>query len=157
MGECDRLNIATAISFSCIMPIIKNKKWVKFKSTHNLQIQRVIGMIEKRKEKRWHTLHYLKVYNGKTNKPAGRLVNISTEGIMLMSEKPIKTDTTYHLRIVMPKGDNNRTSIAFEAISRWSMKGLNPEYYDSGFQLKNVARDDVEKIECLIKESTFNY
>ena len=113
-------------------------------------------MDEKRNVKRWHTLQYLKVFNQQSEKPVGRLVNISTEGMMLMCEKPVKTDTAYRLRLVLSEESGNKKPITVEAISRWCEKSVNPDFFDAGFQLKNVSRENADDIEQLIQDSTFD-
>src|SRR3990167_5248327 len=46
---------------------------------------------EKRVIKRHQLRYYLKVYNRKTGKPIGYIVNISTEGMRLVSHIPLLT------------------------------------------------------------------
>ncbi len=59
-------------------------------------------MEKKRSQKRWHLIYYLRVFDRDTNEMIGHLVNITTEGIMLISDQTIDLDKTFHLRMLWP-------------------------------------------------------
>ena len=54
---------------------------------------------EQRKMKRRHLIYYLEAVDRDTDQPIGFLVDITTKGIMLMSETPIETGKIFHLKI----------------------------------------------------------
>ena len=59
-------------------------------------------MDEKREIKRRHLIYYLRVFDRKTDQLLGHLVNITPQGIMLISEESLATDTTFQLRMKLP-------------------------------------------------------
>ncbi len=114
-------------------------------------------MEDKRKHKRMNSLFYLRVFNRDTDRLAGRMVNITPEGIMLVSEKPIEPNENFSFRMVLPEGYEGKRTITFDANSRWCIKDINPDLYDTGFKLSGVSSEDVKVIERLIEDYTFDY
>ncbi|WP_456440070.1 PilZ domain-containing protein [Caldithrix abyssi] len=114
-------------------------------------------MKEQRKLQRRHLIYYLRVFDNDTNEVIGHLINITPEGIMIMSEKPLETNKLYHLRMDLPADVFHKSIIEFEAESRWCKKDVNPEFYDTGFSIKNLAYEDGRLIEKLIDDYGFRY
>lgn len=112
-------------------------------------------MTEKRKLKRRHLIYYLRVFDQNSNQLLGHLVDITTEGAMLISEKPIITNTLFQAKMVLPEEIEGSKDITFGANSIWCKKDVNPDYYVTGFQLQDVTDDDLEIIEQLIVEFGF--
>ncbi len=112
-------------------------------------------MVEKRKIKRRHLIYYLKVLETKTNEVLGYLVDITTQGIMIMSEEPIEVDKTFHLKMLVQSEMSNKEYLQFDATSKWCRKSINSDFYDSGFELLNMPTDDFKKIEEIIEELGF--
>jgi len=56
---------------------------------------------ERRSAQRRHLIHYLGVLNGDTGEIIGRVVNISRDGVMLVSGEPIKIGVSFHLHLVL--------------------------------------------------------
>ena len=54
---------------------------------------------EQRKMQRRHLIYYLEAIDMDTGKPIGFLVDITTNGIMLMSEAPIEINKIFHLTV----------------------------------------------------------
>lgn len=113
-------------------------------------------MEEKRKFKRRHLIFYLRVFNRNNNNLIGYLVDITPEGVMLISEDPIKTNITFQFKMDLPTGIGKLKQLDFEAKSIWCKTDINPNFYDTGFQLLNVASNDIEIIENLIDSFGFH-
>lgn len=111
---------------------------------------------EKRKLKRRHLIYYLRVFDQKTGQLLGRLVDITTEGIMLISEKPIEVNRTYKVRMALPTQILRRSDMVFEAVSVWSKRDVNPDFFATGFRITGVSEEDVAVVERLIHRYGFN-
>lgn len=111
--------------------------------------------LEKRKLKRRHLIYYLRIFDSNTNELIGHLIDIHPEGMMLITEDPIKTKAIFHLRMVLPKGIIKREQLKFDAKFKWCKKDVNPDFYDIGFQLLNVPAKKIEIIESLIEDFGF--
>ncbi len=112
-------------------------------------------MPERRKLKRRHLIYYLRVFDSKTDKLIGYLTDINPEGIMLISEKPIKLKKKFHFKMVLPLGIKERKPLDFDVFSRWSERDINPDFFQTGFQLLNVQQKDIVLIESLIDDIGF--
>jgi len=97
-------------------------------------------------------IYYLRVYDRTTGQLLGRLGDLTTDGVMLISEEPIEIRKTFHLRIDLPEQIEGRREITFEAISRWASKDINPNFHDTGFQFSVISRDDLDAVIELIEE-----
>ena len=107
-------------------------------------------MLEKRKLKRRQLIYYLKVMDGNTNELLGRLADITTEGIMLISEKAIETERPFSLQLILPTGMRGGKKIDIEAKSLWSKRDVNPDLIDTGFRFIKISPEDLETIDELI-------
>jgi hypothetical protein len=113
--------------------------------------------MEKRKFQRNNLIYYLKVYDRNTEKAIGRLVDITPEGVMLISEEPLPADVLFDLRMEFPKEIFGEERLDFSARSMWCRKDLNPDYYDTGFKILDVPLEHVLLIKKLVSEYGFTY
>ena len=74
-------------------------------------------MNDRRKHKRRHTIFYLKVYDETTGKVAGRLVDITIEGMMLVSEKQVDMSNIFDFRLALPEKINGVDELTLKAKS----------------------------------------
>lgn len=95
-------------------------------------------MSSDRSLKRRHLIYYLEVYDDETGKMLGHLVDITTEGLKLVSREPFPRDKKYKMRMKLPEGYFEERELHFEAISRWGTNAVNPDFYDTGFTLTNM-------------------
>ncbi len=104
---------------------------------------------EKRVIKRHHLSYYLKVYNRKTGKPLGYIVNISTEGLRLVSRVPLLTHTVFQFRVKLPREIEGERNIDFDALSCWCRPDASPDCFDTGFKLVDTPQALLELVESL--------
>ncbi len=108
-----------------------------------------------RKIKRRHLIYYLRVYDAATDRPIGNIADISTDGIMIVSESSIHPDIDFMLKMIMPKELEGTKELMFQARSLWSKKDVNPDFYANGFKIHDINTSDVQLIEYLIDEFGF--
>jgi PilZ domain len=109
-----------------------------------------------RSYKRSSLLFYLQVAIRSTGQPVGRLVDITPEGIKLVSEEAIPTDKTFEFRVILPEGFSGGEYLDVDAKCVWSKRTPNPKLFESGFVLIIATDDQTELIENLIAESGFS-
>ncbi|MEW5725651.1 MAG: PilZ domain-containing protein [Thermodesulfobacteriota bacterium] len=109
-------------------------------------------MIEQRRLKRRQLVYYLKVNDRLSGQTVGRLVDITTEGVMLISSYPIETNRVYQMVMTLPQEMEGAREIAFDAKSHWCRKDVNPDFYVAGFQFVTVSPEDVLTITDLIRQ-----
>lgn len=110
---------------------------------------------DKRILRRRHLIYYLRVFNPHDQQLLGHLVDITAEGIMLMSEQPLPIGATYAMRMDLPADTFGKATVEFEARALWSRPDANPSFHDTGFQLTRVAEADERIINRLITEYGF--
>ena len=110
---------------------------------------------DKRRLKRSHLIYYLRVFDRVSNQILGHLVDITPEGAMLISEKPIPAGAQYQLRMILPTEIFGRDHLDFDAESLWSKRDINADFHDTGFRLLNVEVKDTAIISRLIDEYGF--
>ena len=112
--------------------------------------------IEKRKRRRWELVFYLRIFDQSNGTLLGHVIDISEDGLMLLSEVPIQLDKDYDLSLEMPVSDDGgNEKISFKARSIWQSKDTNPDLVDTGFQLIDPDIESVEAIQDLIDELQF--
>jgi hypothetical protein len=112
-------------------------------------------MEEKRKIKRHHLIYYLRVFNRNTDKLLGHLVNITPQGIMLVSEEPIAVDTAFQLRMKLPGALQEFEYLDFNARSVWNGQDSDTNFYDTGLLLLDIPPEKITIIEELIDRFGF--
>ncbi len=111
---------------------------------------------EARSLKRRHLVYYLEVYDDEANELLGHLVDLTTEGLKLVSKQRIPTNRIYKLRMMLPEGYFSEKDIYFEAKSMWSSNDVNPDFYDTGFSAANIESRSQEIILELVGQLSFN-
>ena len=112
-------------------------------------------MLEKRKLKRRHLIYYLRVFDRNTDALVGHLVDIASEGILLISERSVETDQIFQLKMVLPAEILGKEQLHFDARCVRCQKDINPDFFNIGFQLQKVARNHFLVIEQLIDDLGF--
>ena len=112
-------------------------------------------MLEKRKLKRRHLIYYLRVFDRNTDVLIGHLVDITPDGILLISERSIETNQIFQLKMVLPAEILGMEQLYFDAKSVRCQKDINPDFFNIGFQLQKVARNHFLVIEQLIDDLGF--
>ncbi|MCE1255721.1 MAG: PilZ domain-containing protein [Anaerolineae bacterium] len=113
-------------------------------------------MENKRKLKRRHLIYYLRVFDQTNSQLVGHLVDITQEGLMLISEQPLNINETYHFRMILPSEILSKVELTFTATVVWSKKDVNPDFFATGFSLGDISTEDVMIIESLIHRYGFN-
>lgn len=82
----------------------------------------------------------------------GELVNITTEGFMVMTEKPIPTHAIYQLSLSLPDGINADNSISLGADCLWCRDVENFKRHWAGLQIIDASDQAIESIARLIDQ-----
>jgi hypothetical protein len=85
-----------------------------------------------------------------TGNQLGRVVNISAEGLMLLSDEPMVAGSVYQLVMLLPNPQSNQEKITFAAEAVWCTEASQPESFWSGFHIIDISADDVLIIDQLI-------
>ncbi|OGO66513.1 MAG: hypothetical protein A2030_01420 [Chloroflexi bacterium RBG_19FT_COMBO_50_10] len=112
-------------------------------------------MQDRRKYPRKDLLLFANVYDSKSGRIIGTLLNITLEGAMVLSEGQIDSDKTMELHIKLPENFVQKHELVFAANSRWCAPDINPEFFDVGYQFANVNEEDGKIIQAIIEKYGF--
>ena len=106
--------------------------------------------------KRRHLVYYLEVFDNESDELLGKLVDITTRGIKLVSKSKIPINKMFSIRMILPEGYFRNQELRFDMKSIWSSNDVNPDFYDTGFEVANLKRDERKMIRRLIDLVGFN-
>ena len=112
-------------------------------------------MSERRKLKRIHLIYYLRVFDMETGKQLGHVIDLSTEGLLLLSDKAILLDKTFHFKMDLPSEIKGTEVFEFTAQSLWTSKDENPDFINTGFKILDIKEDGLKIINRLIRRFRF--
>jgi len=107
---------------------------------------------EKRRLKRWDLALYLCVFDERAQRLLGHIINISQDGFMLISDKPVAVGQQFDLWVEAPGEEGRRDFFPLTAISLWCQKDINPDYYDTGFSLLEPTGETLLRVQLLIDD-----
>ncbi len=107
---------------------------------------------DKRIMKRHYLIYYLRVFNRETGEVLGHLVDITTQGVMIMRDSPLEVGGNYSMRIRWRNNEGKLRIADFDGICRWSRPDVNPDFYGAGFAITSAAPEHVDAIQSLIRE-----
>ncbi len=103
---------------------------------------------DRRKQRRRKFTYYVQVMDASSLQLIGHLADISLLGIRVDSEKPLKVNGNYKLRVDLAPELANKTYMTFDGRCKWcEMDRLEPNSYNVGFEVYVPARDDQEIFE----------
>jgi PilZ domain len=115
-----------------------------------------VRAVEKKRNSRKNCRVFLEVSDADTGQLVGHLVNITTDGLMVTSEKPLEIDNDFHLKILFPQEIKGVQEFVTNGTSVWCEEDEEtPSFFNTGFQLKDVARKDIKVIKKMIKKYCF--
>ena len=80
----------------------------------------------------------------------GELVNVTTEGLMLMTDREIETQAIFQLALQLPEPIKGTNQIVLGADCLWCRRAENFYRYWAGFQIIDASDKALEQIEVLI-------
>lgn len=108
-------------------------------------------MAEARREDREVINRYLRVFDRKTNKFIGYLVDITPRGAMLQSREPVEPERRVTLRVELPEEFDASRELVLDAESVWDKKEENALFHHTGFEFQDVSSAAAERIRRLME------
>jgi PilZ domain len=112
-------------------------------------------MEEKRKIGRRYLLYYMRVYNAKTREQIGNLVDITPQGIMILSESIIPPGTTLRLQLELSDDISDKPYIEIPVRSKWCKPDINPRTNDVGFEILELSAEDAKIVQRVVQSYGF--
>ena len=113
-------------------------------------------MKERRKSERKTLVAYTQVYDLYGGELLGYLGDLTVQGAMTISEKPMQKDTELTLAIELPELPNIKASrMTLPARVVWCEQDISPEFFNIGFEFKEVKPEQKAIIESIIQNYEF--
>lgn len=102
--------------------------------------------------KRHHLIYYLRAYDNTSSRVLGHVVDISPQGVMLITDEPLVPGEDRRLRMRFPGMSSSRDELIFDAVCRWCRPDENPAFYLVGLQIQNLLPEEANFIQGMIRE-----
>ena len=99
-------------------------------------------MQKQRNRPRKNTPHNVKVIDQLSGKVMGRVVDITADGLMLVTKQSIEQGQHFDLRIILPRMVDGKLDIEVKAEAVWCKSDTNPNFFKVGFRFENLAGND---------------
>lgn len=99
-------------------------------------------MEDYRHRPRKNTPHLVKVLMADSGRMVGRVVDITADGMMLVTKDKIVVGQIYEFRIILPVMVHHRTDVSLEAKAVWKKSDGNPDYAKCGFKFINLPGEE---------------
>ncbi len=108
-------------------------------------------MHNQRRQQRRNSPHRINVLAAADEQVLGRLVNITTGGLMFLSPTPYKRHTELELRLPLPTMANGKLSIDVAGSVLWSRPDTNPAFHRVGLGFANLGAEEGYIIETVLQ------
>ncbi|MBL8090728.1 MAG: PilZ domain-containing protein [Anaerolineales bacterium] len=113
-------------------------------------------MKERRKSERKSLVAYTQVYDLYGGELLGYLGDLTVQGAMVISEKPMQKDIELTLAVELPELPNIKsTRMTLPARIVWCEQDISPEFHNVGFEFKEVKPEQQAIIESIIQNYEF--
>lgn len=114
-------------------------------------------MEERRKDPRKQTDHFFGVYNRETGEFIGKLIDLSTKGMMIQAVLNMEAASIYEFRIDLPKSVAGKRFLSFDAECVWCRESTSSkDNYDIGFEITDMKFKEIETIQYLLNDTLFH-
>jgi len=113
-------------------------------------------MRERRKETRKNLMAYTQVFDLYGVYLIGYLGDLTLQGAMVIGQKEMAGNTELTLAIELPElPDITASRITLPARVVWSQEDISPEYFNVGFEFREVTDDQKNVIQAIIDNYEF--
>ena len=113
-------------------------------------------MQERRKEQRKNLMAYTQVFNLNGGLLLGYLGDLNLHGLMVIGDKAMTENTELALAIELPElPDISASRITMPARVAWCQQDISPEYFNVGFEFKQVTDKQKTVIEAIMANYEF--
>jgi PilZ domain-containing protein len=95
---------------------------------------------------------FFRVLNGETGEQLGNLVDLTVDGLRMVSSTRINPDAIYYLKLVLPTEIEGVSEVTISAISRWCNQDTNPEFFNAGFEFRNISMKHIKVVRQIIEQ-----
>lgn len=112
-------------------------------------------MKDRREAERHNLYMYLRVRDSETDELVGHVVDVSSAGMMMVSDAPFEPKEIRQLTIELPYTEQQERTVDLEAECRWCGPDANDDYFDAGFRFVNPTAELRELIHGVVEDVGF--
>lgn len=98
---------------------------------------------------------YLKVFDSHSGELFGHIADITSTGLMILTDHPIETNKDYKLQINIPLPSSRARNVTINARCLWSKEDVNQSFNANGFKLTEIDQIVTQAIERVIDDLGF--
>jgi len=96
----------------------------------------------------------MRVHDRTSSNLVGRVVDLTTEGMRIVSEQPVTAADALQLKMTLPVG-LGAAEVAFDARAVWSGPDINPDFFDTGLKIDAISDEGARSLERVMRLSSF--
>jgi hypothetical protein len=108
--------------------------------------------VNTRRQERTRLIYHLRVFDSRRKKLLGHMVDITSEGLMLIGETPVRVGRKYSLRMDLPRNLMTDGHLTFSAESKWCTKDANEDFYSMGMRIAKMTPEALAVVQKLTRE-----
>jgi len=114
-------------------------------------------MKDRRREERKSLMAYTQVFDLYGGLLIGYLSDLTPQGAMVIAERPHDVNSEITLSIELPDmAEISASRMTLAARAAWCEQDISPQFYNIGFEFKEVAEDQKRIIELIIRNYEFH-
>jgi hypothetical protein len=107
---------------------------------------------ERRRANRHQLLFNARVHDADNDSVIGHLSNLSEDGLMVVTEKPLPMGRTYRVRIPLPVAFNGLAELTTETTVAWTEPATHPAYHRNGLRALSLDADQRHVLTRLVED-----
>lgn len=107
---------------------------------------------DRRRANRHQLLFNARVYDADSGRLIGHLSNLSTDGVMVITERPLPMGRTHRMRIPLPVAFEGRNELEIEAAVAWTQPAMHPTYHRNGLRALSLGQDQRRVLTRLVED-----
>ena len=112
-------------------------------------------MDDRRTRKRVYRMFYSRIRDRHSGDLIGHLVDLTPEGLLVVSETPIEVGQVVFMQMELPEDVSEKQFIKFDVQAAWCRTDMDPSFYDLGFQFVEILPEDLSIIRHFIEAYGF--
>lgn len=106
--------------------------------------------VEQRRLPRKRMNKFLRLNDRENNQVLGRVMDMTTEGIMLISAEPVSQQSEVSVSLSLPIDFDGGAVVTFDVKAVWTKKSSHSSNYATGLRITNISHEDKKIISKLI-------
>lgn len=106
--------------------------------------------MDKRSQSRKRMNKFLRLTDRTSGHVLGRVMDMTTKGMMIVSAEGIKNNETLALSLILPGGFDAAEKVNFDACVVWTKKSGYSSNYASGLKITDITQGDIKLIHKLV-------